>query len=157
MTRRRKIIGQFAARTIEMLESPAYRALSLSAHRILARLEIEMAHHGGPRANGALVCTYDDFVSYGVHRHSVAAAIRELGALRFVEVTEKGRGGFTAARRPNKFRLTYVGTEHADATHEWRRIDTEQEARTIAQTAREPVKKKLPVMVFAKTSAGNRH
>jgi hypothetical protein len=40
-----KIRGQFAPRRIEMLESPADRVLSLSGHRVLARLEI--AHHGG--------------------------------------------------------------------------------------------------------------
>ena len=45
--RRTQIGGQFAPRLIEMLESPAYRALSLSGHRILDRIEIEMAHHGG--------------------------------------------------------------------------------------------------------------
>jgi hypothetical protein len=30
-----------------MLGSPAYRVLRLTAHRIIARLEIELAHHGG--------------------------------------------------------------------------------------------------------------
>lgn len=42
-----KISGQFSARLIEMLESPAYRVLSLSARRILDRIDIEHAHHGG--------------------------------------------------------------------------------------------------------------
>jgi hypothetical protein len=36
--RRTKIQGQFAARTIDMLESPAFRVLSLSARRVLDRL-----------------------------------------------------------------------------------------------------------------------
>jgi hypothetical protein len=35
--RRNKIDGQFNARTIKMMESPAYRALSLSAHRVMDR------------------------------------------------------------------------------------------------------------------------
>ena len=43
--RRTQIDGQFAAREIKMLESPAFRVLSLSARRILDRLEIELAHH----------------------------------------------------------------------------------------------------------------
>ena len=42
-----KISGQFSARLIEMLESPSFRVLSLSAHRIIDRIEIEHAHHGG--------------------------------------------------------------------------------------------------------------
>ena len=65
-----KIAGQFSARTVEMLESPAYRVLSLPAHRILARLEIEHAHHGG-NDNGRLPVTYDQFVEYGIRRHAV--------------------------------------------------------------------------------------
>jgi len=36
--------GQFAGRLIEMLESPAYRALSLAAHRVLSRIEVELGH-----------------------------------------------------------------------------------------------------------------
>jgi hypothetical protein len=34
-------------RLIEMLRSPAYRALSRAAHQVLARIEIELADHGG--------------------------------------------------------------------------------------------------------------
>ena len=47
MKRRNSVNGQFAVRLIEMLESPAYRVLSRSAHMVLARIEIELAHHGG--------------------------------------------------------------------------------------------------------------
>jgi hypothetical protein len=35
--RSNSIPGQFSARLIEMLESPAWRALSLSAHRVIDR------------------------------------------------------------------------------------------------------------------------
>ena len=45
-----RILGQFAPRTIEMMASPAYRALSLSGHRVLSRAEIEFAAHGGEGA-----------------------------------------------------------------------------------------------------------
>jgi hypothetical protein len=82
-----KIEGQFAARPIEMLESPAYRVLSLSARRVLDRLDIEFAHHGGTD-NGRLPVTYDDFERYGIDRHAIAPAIREVAALGFVEVPE---------------------------------------------------------------------
>ena len=43
-----RISGQWSWRTIEMMESPAFRVLSHSAHRILDRLEIELAHHENP-------------------------------------------------------------------------------------------------------------
>jgi hypothetical protein len=45
--RRNQIVGQFTIRLVEMVESPAYRALSLSGHRVLSRIEIELRHHGG--------------------------------------------------------------------------------------------------------------
>ena len=51
--------------------------------------------------------TYTDFVAYGVSKHAVAPALRELEALGFIEVTERGRGGNAEWRIPNKFRLTY--------------------------------------------------
>ncbi len=49
MPRGNRIDGQFAARLIEMLRSPAFRVLSLSGHRVLDRL----ADHGG-QDNGKL-------------------------------------------------------------------------------------------------------
>lgn len=132
---RTKIAGQFSWRLIEMLESPAYRALSLSAHRILARLEIEVAHHGG-NDNGKLPCTFDHFAEYGIHRHAIAPAIREVVALGFVEITEAGRAGNAAWRRPTKFRLTYRETNRAEATNDWRKIATAAQANSIAEAAR---------------------
>ena len=53
-----------------MLESPAFRVLSLSARRVLDRIEIELAHHGG-QDNGRLPVTYEHFHDYGIHRHAI--------------------------------------------------------------------------------------
>ena len=58
--KRTTIGGQFAWRLIEMQEAPAFRALSLSGHRVLARLEIEVGRHGG-NDNGKLPTTFDQF------------------------------------------------------------------------------------------------
>jgi hypothetical protein len=133
--RRSKIRGPFAARLIDMLESPAYRVLSLSAHRVLARLEIEFARHGG-RDNGRLPVTYEDFQEYGIDRHAIAPAIRECEALGFLEVTERGHAGNAEFRSPNKFRLTYRHTDNAGATDEWQRIKIIEEALELARSAR---------------------
>jgi len=84
--------GQWAGRLVEMMESHAFRALSLSAHRVIHRVEIELAHHAG-KDNGTLPVTFDDFQSYGVHRHAIAPAIREAVALGFLEITQEGRAG----------------------------------------------------------------
>src|ERR1022692_3488739 len=102
--KRNTISGQFSARLIEMIESPAYRVLSLSAHRVLSRIEVEHAHHGG-NENDQLPCTYGHFEEYGIHRHAIGPAIRELVALGFIAY-DKGTHGNGVYHVPNKFRLT---------------------------------------------------
>lgn len=157
MTHRRTTIGgQFAPHTIEMLRSPAWRALSLSARRILDRLEIELADHGGTD-NGKLPCTFDDFEQYGIHRHAIGPAIREAVALGFVEITEAGRAGNAEWRKPNQFRLTYRNSKYAP-TDEWRKI-TEEDAELIARSARSvsAAKTKSQWWKTPNLSVGNRH
>jgi hypothetical protein len=131
------ISGQFSVHLIEMLESPAWRVLSYSARRVLDRIEIEHAHHGG-KENGQLAVTYDQFQEYGIDRHAIAPAMREAVALGFLEITEPGRAGNAMWRQPNLFRLTYRQAKgvHGDGTHEWRRIATLEEAEAIADAAR---------------------
>jgi hypothetical protein len=136
--RRNRINGQFAARLIEMLESPAYRVLSASGHKVISRIEIELGHHGG-NDNGRLPVTTNDFVEYGMHRTSVAPAIREAEALGFIRITERGRGGNAEYRTPNLFFLTYAQSRNSGKhppTHDWRRFNTLQEAEEAAQSAR---------------------
>jgi len=134
---RGQISGQFAARLVEMLESPAYRALSLAAHRVISRVEIELAHHGG-NDNGKLPVTYDNFQDYGIDRHAVGPAIREAVALGFLEITEAGRAGNAEWRTPNLFRITYRHAKGVpgDGSHEWRRIDSKDAAVSIGKAAR---------------------
>jgi hypothetical protein len=146
--KRTSIAGQFSWQLIEMKESPAFRALSLSGHRVLARLEIEIGAHGG-NDNGRLPTTFDQFEEYGIHRHAIAPAIREVVALGFVEITEEGRAGNAEWRRPNLFRLTYRPTELLDPTDEWRNIATKDAAELIADAARKACEKQ-------KSSGGKR-
>jgi hypothetical protein len=135
-SRRRNPIGeQFAARTIAMLESPAYRVLSRAALFALSRLEVELAHHGG-HDNGELPCTFDDFVGYGVHRHSIAPALRELVALGFVQIMRHGCALNGDQRQSNLYRLTYQPTKNGGPTHDWRRIKMLDEAQRMALQAR---------------------
>lgn len=140
------IDGRWVAYRVEMIESCAFRTLSLSARRVLNRLEIEHCAHGG-QENGRLPATYDDFEEYGIHRHAVGPAIREAAALGFIEVTETGRAGNAEWRKPNRFRLTYLKTKEANETDEWRAIKTLAEADLIAAAARaaRAPKNKTPV------------
>jgi hypothetical protein len=156
--RRNGIDGQFAAHTIDMIKSPAWCVLSLSARRVLDRIEIEHADHGG-NDNGRLPVTYDDFECYGIHPHSIRAAIQETVALGFAEITERGRAGNAEFRSPHKFRLTYFRVGRAPPTNEWRRIKTVEEAQALAWAARREVPQKTKVQ-WRKTpnlSGGNRH
>jgi hypothetical protein len=134
------ISRQFAARPIEMLESPAMRILSLAERRALDRIEIEYAHHGGAD-NGKLPITYMDFERFGMHPNVVAPSLRALAALGFIEVTRKGYGGAAEKRAPSLYRLTYRPAWNAtrrdgDGTHEYLAIKTVEEAAAIAMAAR---------------------
>jgi hypothetical protein len=138
MRRRNRISGQWSPHLIEMLESPDYRVLSQSAHLVISRIEIELGHHGG-NDNGRLPVTVDHFVQYGMHRTSVAPAIREAEALGFIRVTQRGRGGNAEYRSPNLFFLTFANNRDSrkqPPTHDWRHIKSVEEAKRTARDAR---------------------
>ena len=119
-----------------MLESPAYRVLSLSARRILDRIEIEYAHHGG-NDNGLLVVTYENFQRYGVDRHCIRPALNELEALGFVKIAEPAFVPSRDLRLPNKFGLTYrAWHDGTPATNEWKSVKTDQQASQAVRMAR---------------------
>jgi hypothetical protein len=143
--KRNQIDGQFNARLVEMLESPAYRVLSLSAHRVMDRISIELAHHGG-NDNGKLPVTYEHFMEYGIDRQAIAPAIRELEALGFIEVTQRGRPSAGEFRWPNLFRLTWINSKSSNKpTHEWRRVENIEAAEVMARAARKAkTGKKIP-------------
>ena len=127
-----------------MLESPAHRALSLAALRVLFRIEVEHANHAG-NDNGKLPVTYVQFEEWGVRPDSIASALREVEALGFVKVTLRGHGGSARTRTPNFFRLTYRPSrrldrtkgERDDSTNDWRKILTRKEAMSLASKARQ--------------------
>lgn len=152
-----QIPEQFAPRTIRMIESPAFQALSLAARKILDRLEIELAHHAG-KDNGSLPCPFEHFVEFGLHRHAIAPALRELEALGFIVIT-RGRAGNGEHRTPSRYRLTYRHTTYENPTDDWQKIETDEEAKAIAKAARKGQNKNnspVPVSVTG-TSAGFRH
>jgi hypothetical protein len=135
------IPGQWQSRPIEMLESPAHRVLTLAAHRVIDRIAVELAHHGG-QENGRLPVTFDNFESYGIDRGSIAPAIREAVALGFIEVTEKGRAAAGEWRSPNLFRITFqpiLNRNKAVAlpTNDWSKIETIEAALVIQKAARQ--------------------
>jgi hypothetical protein len=135
--RRNKIAGQWTWWTIDFLESPANRVMSLSARRVVDRIRIELAHHGG-KNNGKLPVTFRDFHKYGIHWNSIAPAVREAEALGVIRITQYGVASNAEFRIPNMFALTHLPTndDQTKATEDWRRIKTIEEAEAIAEAAR---------------------
>jgi hypothetical protein len=147
---KRNTTEPFVLRTIEMHMSPAFWALCAAAHKILACLENEHSRHRGQN-NGNLILTYDQLAARGLRRSATSAAFRELEALGFVVITQKGCAGAGKWRRPTLYRLTYLDSVDGKATNEWRKI-TEDQARLIADQARRaprPRRKKFQVVVSA--------
>jgi hypothetical protein len=107
--------------------------------RVVDRIEIELARHGG-NDNGRLPVTFEDFIEYGIHHNAIAPAVRETQALGFIRVTDRGRGGNADFRQPNRFFLTFAHGRDSRAnppTHDWRRIKSLDEAMEIARAARD--------------------
>jgi hypothetical protein len=133
--RRRTIIGQFTMRPIEMLRSPAMRVLSLTGRRILDRIEIELAAHGG-KDNGKLPVTHADFRQFGIDHNAIGAGIREVCALGFVKLTRRGFAGAAEHHCPSLFEITYLPIDGAEPTNAWRQIATVEEAEQVSAQAR---------------------
>jgi hypothetical protein len=112
----------------EMLNSPAWRALTPAAMRVILRLIIEHTDHAG-KDNGHLICTYQDFAEYGIRYQSIGPAIRQAVALGFVEITQIGWRS-SGQRRPAKYRLTFLPTANAGPTDEWKTISRCENAPT---------------------------
>ena len=126
---RRQLLGPVRRAALRDARIARLPRPDLAAHRVLARLEVELMHHGG-NENGKLAVPYQQFEDCGVERHAIGPALRELEALGFVEIVERGVSGNAAYRKPNIYRLTYrpaVGAP-GDGSHEWKRIGTEADA-----------------------------
>ena len=137
--RKNPITTQWAARSIEMLESPAYRALGLSEHRALARVEIELAHHGG-HDNGRLPITFDDFARYRIRRSSIGPALIALETLGFIKITEHGKKAKAAEYRvSNKFLLLSRPPQKGlePPPNKWKRFETVKDAEAAIAEAQE--------------------
>jgi hypothetical protein len=142
-----------------MLESPAYQALSLSAHRVIARIRLELCHHGGAD-NGKLPVTHRDFHKYGIHWSAIGPAIREAEALGFIRVTEHGIPSNGEFRKPNLFALTHLAVNEAAPTNDWKKVTSMDQANQLAAAVRKDFprhrkfSKKRPEKTFLRS--GNR-
>ena len=94
--------------TIEMLESAAFRSLSIHARRALDRVIVEHWHQGG-KENGRLKITWSNFQKFGVSRRYVGIALDELIAAGFLQNTIPGRRAHGADKgEPAQYALTWL-------------------------------------------------
>ena len=135
---RNSVAEYFTSRPVELVTSPAFRVLSLSAHRALARIELELREHAG-NGNGKLIVTKEQFIDYGLHQDAIAPALRELDALGIAIITVHGRGGNAEHKQPNRFLLNYMCgavDAHDLITNSWKRFKTLEEAAKVAAEGR---------------------
>jgi hypothetical protein len=109
--------------TLEVLESNAYRSLSINARRVIDRLIIENGRHSRLE-NGNLRVAARQFHEWGVTKDCLTPAIRELEERGLIEVSLGEATG--ALRSPLIFRLTFYGTPEMSATNEWRNWTSQQ-------------------------------
>jgi hypothetical protein len=133
--RKNKISEQFVYYTRDMIDSPAYRALSLQARKVLRRLELEHMAHGG-QDNGKLPCRYHDFINYGCRKNGLSAALIEVEVLGFSKTMTLGTRPFgNIPGKASTFLLTYLPTADGPPTHDWKKISSIEEARAAVAMA----------------------
>jgi hypothetical protein len=100
-----KIDGQFVPLPRTLLESEAWRSLSVNGRRLIDFLMVEWLHHKG-KDNGKFLAPYDQLAERGLNRRFVAGAIRECEERGLIEVQRRGKGG--KGQLPSEFRLTFL-------------------------------------------------
>jgi hypothetical protein len=108
---------------LAVMESNAFRSLSINARRVIDRLIIEHFHHNRIE-NGALRVSARQFHQWGVTKDCLAPAIRELESKGLI-VTSLG-DATGALRSPLIYRLTFYGTLENAPTNDWRRWTSQQ-------------------------------
>lgn len=117
--------------TREMLESPAWIAMPLSARRVVERIMVEHMAHAAT-ANGELVVTYDDFQKCGLRRQSIYPSIRAAVALGWISITCQGRRSCGARKTPSRYYLAWLpACDGAAPTNRWKRISSLDQAKSI--------------------------
>lgn len=104
--------------TLELLASPAWKALSINGRRLVEFLMVEHRNQGG-RENGNLLAPYDQLVPWGLTRCCIREATKEAEFLGLLHV---GRGGRWAGTNvPSTYRLTfYADRDGNPPTNGWK-------------------------------------
>ncbi len=123
--------------TAEMLESPAWRALTGNALKVVLRIALEHLKHGGVE-NGLLPVTYKDFGKCGVRRNGTREAIMIASHLGWIDKTSTGEVPWRGdIRKPSTFALTWLPQHNgAPASNRWTRIKSDADAKAAIKAAK---------------------
>jgi hypothetical protein len=123
----------------DLLNSPAWLAMSDQCRKLVDALMAEHADHGGVE-NGNLMAPYDMLQARGMRRGNILAAVIEAEALGIVD-PERGARSYGSRRAPSRYRLTWLGTpDGLTASNEWRAIKTTEEAKIRVSNALDKLK-----------------
>ena len=129
--------------TAELLNSAAWRGLSINARRLIDFLLREHCNHAG-RENGRLVATHEQLKAYGMTAESIRRAIEQCKRLGLIEHQRGGRWAGTNA--PSRFRLTfYADAEGNPATDDWKRLGAGRQNQKATLESRSTVLRKPEV------------
>lgn len=136
-----KLEGAFAPLPLYLLQSPTYRALTISARRVLDFLMVEHLTHGGAD-NGNLLAPYAQLEAFGVRKDSILESLEMLERFGLIERTFYGgrQGG-----RPNAtlYGLGWVPLlDEAEPRERFRSITAEQVDRYVADLKEARAKKR---------------
>lgn len=120
-----KLEGAFAPLPLYLLQSPAYRSLTISARRVLDFLMVEHLTHGGAD-NGNLFAPYAQLEAFGVRKDSILEALHMLESFGLIERTFYGgrQGGRPNASRYGLGWVPLMG--EAEPRERFRRITPDQ-------------------------------
>jgi hypothetical protein len=122
---------------LSMLESPAYRTMSLMGRRFLNAVERENLKHGG-KDNDKLIVPGKMLKQYCLTASTrmINEAKLEAEALGFLHF-KRGVGGKGKERAPNEYGLTYLpGHNGGPPTDDWTEIKTIEEAKQRVEDAK---------------------
>ncbi len=132
--------GRFGWLPLDLLNSPAWIALSSTAQRVVMRILVEHINQGG-QENGRLRVTFSNFEAYGIRRMSLVSAIDEAQRAGFILRVDPGRKAWGEYKgRPAAFRLTWLPVKDeaqgiSPPTNEWKKFQSLEEARAALETS----------------------
>lgn len=107
----------WAFMALSLMESDAFRSLSINARRALDRLVVEHFNHNRIE-NGNLRVSARQFHEWGVTKDCLTAAVRELEEKGLL-VTERGEAK-GVLMPPFIYRLTFYATMDSQPSNDWR-------------------------------------